>query len=57
MRMAAQQRELRRNYIGLVSDKADEQRAFELSAKSHQLVKDYLRSLIAVVRNRTGDAR
>ena len=55
--MPAQQRELRKNYIGLVSDKAEEQHAVESQAKPDHRVKDYFRKLVAAVRNRHGDAR
>jgi hypothetical protein len=51
-KMPAQQRELRKNYIGLVSDKAEEQHAVESQAKPDHRVKDYFRTLVAVVRNR-----
>jgi len=56
-KMPAQQRESRKNYIGLVSDRAEEQRAFERQPKSDHRVKDYLRSLISIVRNRHGEAK
>jgi hypothetical protein len=47
----AQQRQLRKNYIGVVSNKFEEQCARELPAKSSQLVKGYFLRLMAVVRN------
>jgi hypothetical protein len=50
--MQAQQRESRKNDIGLVNDKSDEQHAVESRAKPDQRVKNYLRTLVAVVRNR-----
>jgi hypothetical protein len=53
--MKAQQSELRKNYIGLITDKSDEQRAAELHAKPDRRVKDYLRTLAAVMRNRRDD--
>jgi hypothetical protein len=56
MKMQAQQRELRKNYIGLISDKSDEQHAVESQSTRDRRVKDYLRTLVAVVRNRR-DAR
>jgi hypothetical protein len=52
-KMPAQQRESRKNFIGLVSDRADEQRAESQPKRDHR-VKDYLRTLLAVVRNRRG---
>jgi hypothetical protein len=56
-KMPVQQRDLRKNYIGLVTDKAEEQRAVELQAKADHRVKDYFRTLMAAVRNHHGDAR
>jgi hypothetical protein len=55
--MPAQKRELRKNYIRIVSDKTEEQRAVESLAESDRLLKDYLRGLMAAVLNRGGDAR
>jgi hypothetical protein len=55
--MPAQKRELRKNYIGIVSDKTEEQRAVEPQAKSDRLLKDYLRGLLAAALNRDDDAR
>ena len=55
--MLAHERELRKNYIGIVSDKAEEQRAIELLAKSDRLLKDYFVGLVAAVLNRPGDTR
>jgi hypothetical protein len=53
--MRAEPRELRKNYIGVVSYKFDEQCAVELQTKSDHRVKDYLSRLMAVVlRRRTG---
>ncbi len=43
--MPAQQRELRKNYIGLVSDKVEDQRAVESQAKPDHRVKNYFRTL------------
>ena len=48
--MRAQQRQLRKNYIGVVSDRLDEQYAIELQPASEHRVKDYLFRLMAVVR-------
>jgi hypothetical protein len=47
----AQQRELRKNYIGIVSSKFEEQSALELQAKSDHRVKGYFLPLMAAVRN------
>ena len=55
--MSAQERELRKNYIGVVIDRIEEQRAAESQPKSDRLVKDYFLGLIAAVLNREGDAR
>jgi hypothetical protein len=55
--MPAQKRELRKNYIGILSDKIEEQRAIESLPKSDRLMKDYFRELMAVILNRQGDAR
>jgi hypothetical protein len=55
--MPAQQRELRKNYIGLVTDKAEEQHAVESQAKPDHDVKGYFRTWMAAVRNRRDDAR
>ncbi len=46
-----------KNYIGIVSDKTEEQRAVESLAKSDRLLKYYLRGLSAAVLNRGDDAR
>ncbi|WP_291684519.1 hypothetical protein [Bradyrhizobium sp.] len=55
--MPAQQRELKKNYIGIVSDALDEQRAVASLAKSDNLTKKYLLGLMAAVFNRDADAR
>ena len=55
--MPAEQRDLRKNYIGLVNDKTEDQRAVESQAKADHRVTDYFRTLIAVVRNRPDAAR
>jgi hypothetical protein len=53
--MRAEPRELRKNYIGVVSHKFDEQCAIELQTTSSRRVKDYLFRLMAVVlKRRTG---
>jgi hypothetical protein len=55
--MRAQQRQLRKNYIGVVSDELDEQCAVELQVKSDHRVTDYLFRLMAVVRSRRSGAK
>jgi hypothetical protein len=47
----AQQRDLRRNYIGVVSNKFEEQCAGELQAKSDHRVRGYFLRLIAALRS------
>jgi hypothetical protein len=54
--MPAQERQLRKNYIGILSDKGEEQREAPSPAKSGRLVKDYLLGLLAAVLNRVGNA-
>jgi len=55
--MPAQQRELKKNYIGILSDKLEEQRPADPLANSGRLMKDYLLGLVAAMLNRHGDAR
>ena len=55
--MPAQEREARKNYIGIVTDRSEEQRAVESLPKSDRLVNDYLLGLIAAVLGRDGNAR
>ena len=55
--MPAQQQELKKNYIGVVSDKTDEQRAVHLMPKSDRPAKQYLLSVIAAVLDRDVEAR
>jgi hypothetical protein len=52
----AQQRELRKNYIRVVSNKFEEQCAVESQAKSDHRVKGYFLRLMAVIRNHRADA-
>ena len=54
--MPAQQRKLKKNYIGILSDKLDEQRPADPPAKSGRLMKEYLLGLMAAVLNRRGGA-
>ncbi len=55
--MPAQQRELKKNYIGLVTDRTDEQPAIDTLAKPDRFTRTYLLGLIAAVLNRDVDAR
>jgi hypothetical protein len=55
--MPAQQREAKKNYIGIVSDKTDEQRAVDSLPKSDRLAKEYLLSLMAAVLHRDVETR
>jgi hypothetical protein len=55
--MPAQERESTKNYIGVLSDNIEEQRASESLPKSARLTKDYLLGLMAAVLNRPGAAR
>jgi hypothetical protein len=53
--MPVQEREMRQNYIGIVRDKLDAQRAVESPAKSDDLMKNYLRRLMsAMLKQRSG---
>lgn len=55
--MPAQEPKPKKNYIGILSDKFEEQRPADSPAKSGRLMKDYLLSLMAAVLNRADDAR
>lgn len=55
--MPAQQQESKKNYIRIVSDKTDEQRAVDSLPKSDRLAKEYLLSLMAAVLHRDIEAR
>jgi hypothetical protein len=55
--MPPKQRELKKNYIGIVSDKTDERHAVDSVAKSGRLAKKYLLGLMAAVLSRVADAR
>jgi hypothetical protein len=55
--MPAQEREARKNFIGIVTDRSKEQRAVESLPKSDRLVNDYLLGLITAVLGRDGNAR
>jgi hypothetical protein len=51
-----QKRELRKNYIGVLSDRFEEQCAAELQVKSDQRVKGYFLRLMSAVRSPRADA-
>lgn len=55
--MPAQQRDLRKNYIGIVNDRAAEQYAVESLATSDHVVKQYFLALMAAVLKRRREAR
>ena len=55
--MPEQKRELKKNYIGIVSDTIDEQRAVASLEKSDRLTKKYLLGLMAAVFHRDADPR
>jgi len=55
--MPAQQRDLRKNYIGIVNDRVAEQRAVELLATSDHVVKEYFLALMAAVLKRRRETR
>jgi hypothetical protein len=55
--MPVRQRELKKNYIRIVSDQTDEQRAVDSPAKSDHLTKKDLLGLMAAVLSRVADAR
>lgn len=51
--MPAQQREARKNYIGIVTDSVAEQRAVESAAKSGHLVRDFLAAVRSALKRRS----
>lgn len=55
--MPAQQRESKKNYIGILSDETDEQRAVDSLTKSDRFMKEYLLGLMAAVLNRGAKTR
>lgn len=55
--MPAQQRELKKNYIGILSDRTEEQRAVDSPAKPDRLTKEYLLGLMAAVLKSDAEAR
>jgi hypothetical protein len=55
--MPAQQRELSKNYIGILSDRLEEQDEAMSPAKPDRRIKDYLLDLVAAALNRGRDIR
>jgi hypothetical protein len=55
--MPAQERKLGKNYIGILSDTIEDQRAAESLAKPDRPVKDYLLGLMSAVLGHPGAAR
>ena len=55
--MPAQQQDLRKNYIGIVNDRAAEQRVVESVAPSGHVVKEYFLALMAAVLKRRRETR
>ena len=56
--MPTQKRESGKNYIGLLSDESEEQRAVEVQSAADRRMKEYFRGLVAVMFNRRrGEAR
>jgi hypothetical protein len=49
--MPAQKGDLKKNFIAILSDTGDEQRAIESLARSDRPMRDYVLGLIAVVRS------
>jgi hypothetical protein len=47
--MPAQKRDLKRNYIGLISDEDDERRAAPMRPEARRPTKDYLLGLLAAM--------
>lgn len=55
--MAAQKREPGKNYIGLLSDEAEERHSPDVPSAAARGVKDYVFGLMAAIFGRGGDAR
>jgi hypothetical protein len=55
--MSAQEGRSKRNFIAIVSDKTDEQRAVAELTNSNHRVRDYILDLMAVVMKRRDDAK
>ena len=47
--MPAQTRDFKRNYIGLISDEREEQRAAEARPQARRPMRDYLLALLAAI--------
>ena len=54
--MSTQKRELGKNYIGLLIDRNEVQRAIELTAPTGLSVREYFRGLMAAIFDRRSDA-
>jgi hypothetical protein len=54
--MPARKRESKRNYIGLVSDEADQQYAATAQLQSSQPLKDFIHGLLEAMRERRSEA-
>jgi hypothetical protein len=55
--MPAQQRNVRKNYIGTVSDEIEEQRIIDALAKSGRRVKDFILGVMAAMLRRQSRTR
>jgi hypothetical protein len=55
--MSAQEGRSKRNFIAMVSDKTEEQRAVAKLVNSDRRVRDYIIGLMAAVLKRRGDAK
>ncbi len=55
--MPAQDRESKKNFIGVLSERGDEKRAADLLVKSDRHMKDYFFGLMAAVLNRRARRR
>ena len=55
--MPTQDQELKKNYISILSDKPEEERAVDSLAKTGRHAKDYLLDLVAAMLSRKAAAR
>jgi hypothetical protein len=55
--MSAQEGRSKRNFIAIVSDQSEEQRAVAAPLNSDRRVRDYILGLMAAVLKRRGDAK
>ena len=55
--MSTQKRELRKNYIGLVSEELEEQRAAEVQSVTDRRMQEYVRGMMATILSRRSEAR